>query len=244
MSLVTLGLALLLSTAAQSEAAQSEPAKSDAAESDDEPSAAPPSKRPRPPADQARGLDPPVVGALQLAAACATYVVALPTLSVASYACPLASCAFCLAPAAVGYVGTWVGDRFGAKRAPAVWPIVAAYGGMVLSGLGMGVLYYGVLSGGNQLFLLGGAAGVLAGFAASAFGVPIAYAITAEEKLPGDDGTGPPGLLVPGHAGDRAERPAPSTNRPKPSRPPKAPLPDLPPPPLLEPHDALRVMRF
>ncbi len=237
---VTLGLAVLLSTAARGDAPPSD-APPSAMPSIEAPSSDPPRA---PAATKEGGLDPAVIGALQLGAACATYVVALPSLVLTSYVCPFVSCGLCLAAAAVGYVGTWVGDRFGTKRAPAVWPIVAAYGGLLMSGLGAGALYYGAMTNGTPLFLMIGAGGMLAGFAASAIGVPIAYAVTAEDKDAGDDGSAMPGLLVPAHPIGGAERVAPKTPSARPSRPHQAPLPDLPPPPLLEPQGALRLMRF
>ena len=227
MSLLAIGLMLMLPAAAPGDVV-------------------PPAPEPSNPAPRAQdsALDAPMVAALQLGAACGSYAVGVPLLTVGSYGCPLLSCGLCLTPAAAGYLGTWIGDRYGGQRAPAIWPIAAAYGGLLLSGVGLGVLYWGALSGDTVVALFGGA-GVLAGVAASAIGVPAAYALSAEDKLPGDDGTALPGILEAGHpAAQRRTAQKVKGASPPPARPPEPTLPDLPPPPLLEPQGALHAMGF
>lgn len=76
-------------------------------------------------------------------------------------------------------------------------------------------------------------------------GVPIAYAFTAEEKRPGDDGEGLPGLLEPGHPAPVRKKKASDDGVGARPKPPAPRLPDLPPPPpLLDPQGALSAMRF
>lgn len=247
--LSALGLALLLTPAAALDEGEPAAARSPVTSVvPDQPNDAP-SLEPAPEGEaDAGGLDAVVVAALQLAGSCATYAVGLPTLLFTAYLCPLAGCAICLVPAAAGYAGTWIGDRFGTTRAPAIWPILASYGGLVISAIGVGAVYFSILTGGTTLIALGGGLGMLAGLAASAIGVPIAYALSAEEKHRGDDGASLPGLLEPNHPGTRPSKRAPADPvgkpQPVPPRPPKAPLPELPLPPLLEPLEALQVMRF
>ncbi|MBI1946175.1 MAG: hypothetical protein HYS27_10785 [Deltaproteobacteria bacterium] len=246
MALTAVGLALLLTPAA----AQDEPellgsrvpVASTAPEAPREPSTA------APPPDErdAEGLDVTIVAALQLAGACATYAVMLPAIGVTSYLCPFMACGACLLPAAAGYAGTWIGDRFGTTRAPAIWPIIASYAGLVVSGVSVGAIYFAAFTGGTQLLALAGGIGVLAGFAASIIGIPIAYALSAEDKRPGDDGDAFPGVFEAAHPSQPGKKRAPAApgKRPTAPRPPKAPMPDLPTPPLLEPQGALRAMLF
>lgn len=227
MSLLAIGFALMHAVAAQGDTL-------------------PPAPEPRPTTASAAkdgALDEPMIAALQLGTACGTYAVGVPLLSIASYGCMALSCGLCLTPAAAGYLGTWVGDRYGGKRAPAIWPIVAAYAGLLVSGLGLGIIYYAAFTGSSPVFVFGGAAGILAGFGASVVGVPAAYALTAEDKEPWDDGTELPGLLTPGHPAKRpGKKAAPKKERPEPV--PSAPMPELPTPPLLEPQGLWRAMRF
>lgn len=190
-------------------------------------------------------FDAPMIAALQLGAACGTYAVGTPLLAISSYGCGFLACGLCLLPAAAGYVGTWVGDRYGSSRAPAIWPMVAAYAGLAISVVGTGIIYWGALTGGSPVFVLGGAAGILAGLGASAAGVPVAYALSAEEKHPWDDGSELPGILSAAHpaAAPAQKRRAPSSPAPAP-RPPAPELPELPTPPLLEPLGLLGAMPF
>ncbi len=199
-----------------------------------------------PDADDVEGLDGVVIGALQLAGACATYTVAAPAIFVTASLCPFAACAACAVPAVAAYASTWIGDRFGKTRAAAVWPMVSSYVVLMLGGAGVAAAYMGSVSG-NSWMSVGGGFGALAGVLGSAVAIPVAYALASEDKRPGDVGTGFPGVLTPAHqspAPNRsARRPADRPRAPAP-RHPDEPLPDLPLPPLLEPQGALRVMRF
>lgn len=190
------------------------------------------------------GFDGMLTAALQLGAACGTYAVGFPVLVVAAYPCAPVGCTACLLPAAAGYLGTFVGDRFGPSRAPALWPMVAAYAGIVLfGGVGLVGVYWGVFAN-SPLISAGGGLAMLVGVLASAAGIPAAYALTAEEKLPGDDGSALPGILEAGHP----RAPPKGTKKPAepeaPPRPPRPELPELPPPPLLEPQGLAHAMGF
>ncbi|OGQ10368.1 MAG: hypothetical protein A2138_26695 [Deltaproteobacteria bacterium RBG_16_71_12] len=248
MTLSALGLALLLTPAATLDepepAAGRRPVTSDVPERATEA----PAPKPVPAGADDDGLDGLVVAALQLAGSCATYLVAFPMLAFTAYLCPVAGCAMCLVPAAAGCAGTWIGDRFGTTRAPAIWPILAAYAGLVVSAIGVGVIYFAILTGTSPLLAMAGSVGVIVGIGASLIGVPVGYALAAEEKRPGDDGGALPGLFEANHPGAAPSRRSPTAPRrstpPDAPRPPKAPLPDLPPPPLLEPLGQLQVMRF
>lgn len=183
------------------------PASEDAPEDDD---GAPPVLQPkreaarRPTAaPEPDGLDPLFIGALQWGVPCATAVVAAPCLLLAAYGCPAIVCVPCILPAANGYLAAFVGDRFGKSRAPAIWPVLAAYGaGLATSvaALTAFVLLSPALAGGfNDPVVLGGI-GVAALLASGAsLAVPVAYYLTAEPKRPGDDGSEVPGWFAPNH---------------------------------------------
>lgn len=192
----------------------------------------------------AAGLDGMLTAALQLGAACGTYAVGLPVLAVASYPCAPMGCTACMLPAAAGYLGTFVGDRFGSSRAPALWPMVAAYAGVILfGGVGVVIAYWGVFAN-NPLISAGGGLTMLVGILASAAGIPAAYALTAEDKLPGDDGSALPGILEAGHPRAPPKGTKKPAERVAPPRPPPPELPELPPPPLLEPQGLTHAMGF
>ncbi|MCC7075319.1 MAG: hypothetical protein IT383_28660 [Deltaproteobacteria bacterium] len=196
--------------------------------------------------DEVEGLDGPILGLLQLAGACAVYTVAAPAIFVTAYLCPFTLCVACTIPGAAAYASTWIGDRFGKTRAPAIWPIVASYGVLMVGGVGLAAVYFGAFTS-NPLMSFGGGIGMLAGLVGSAVAIPVAYALAAEEKHPGDDGDGWPGLFAAAHPATGRRRPARRSTAPLPEPTPNepvAPLPELPLPPLLEPQGALRIMRF
>ena len=196
--------------------------------------------------DDVAGLDGVVIGALQLAGACAVYTVATPAIFVTTSLCPFTACAACAVPTAAAYAATWIGDRFGKMRAPAIWPMAASYAVLMIGGAGLAAAYFGAMSG-NSWMGVGGGLAMLAGVVGSAVAIPVAYALAAEEKRPGDDGGGMPGVLTAAHPPSRVRRPArrPADAPPAPQRhDPSAPLPELPLPPMLEPQGALRFMRF
>ncbi len=166
-----------------------------------------PTPRPRPVRpDERRApapLDPVLVGCLQALVPCSVSVVGMPCALIIAAVVPGGACVACLLPAASGYAATILGDRLGPSRAPALWPVVASYVAAV-AGVVSAATLYTLLAGGG-----GGGAGdpalyglVVAGAAVAAVGVaavPVSYALTAEKKHDGDDGTGAPGFLSPGH---------------------------------------------
>ena len=162
------------------------------------------------------GLDPFLIGFLQWATPCAVYTLVNPVILLGSLVCPAIGCFGCLIPAAAGWTSTFIGDRFGRQRAPALWPIVAAYASMFVTAAAGLVVYVALIGGASAIssglnneataFLVGiGVALAISG--ASTLAVPIAYAVTADDKKPGDDGSALPGLLEPNH--DRPTRVAP-----------------------------------
>jgi TolB-like protein len=173
-----------------------------------QPPSAPPSTHATPNARSlaVTGMDPFMVGALQWLAGCGIVFVLFPINVVVSLICPPL---VCLEPAVIGYGETWVGDAVGKERAPAIWPIVAAYGAELVAGLVVLVSYVAILGGttlaatanvGNNPAALVGL--ILVPFAivsavavAATVAVPVAYGLTATTKLPDDDGSGAPGFL-------------------------------------------------
>ncbi|HEY4221451.1 MAG TPA: hypothetical protein VGO62_08915, partial [Myxococcota bacterium] len=113
-------------------------------------------------------------------------------------------CLGCLTPLAAGYAVTWIGDRYGPSRAAALWPIIAAYVATTLAAIGAGALVITLISGGAASLGLSASdrnSVAIAGYigigssAVAAGAVPLAYALSAEPKAPGDDGSGQPGWL-------------------------------------------------
>jgi hypothetical protein len=160
------------------------------------------------------GLDPFLVGAMQWGVPCATAVVAAPCVLLAVYGCPAVVCVPCVLPAANGYLAAYVGDRFGKSRAPAIWPVLAAYAaGLVTSvaviaaflvaspALGNGLTDPVVIAGLSVSMLVTATASVL---------VPVAYALTAEPKRPGDDGSEVPGWFAPNHPTTKPRKKSPT----------------------------------
>lgn len=127
----------------------------------------------------------------------------MPCALLGAYGCPVVLCVPCVLPAANGYLAAYVGDRFGKNRAPAIWPVLAAYAsGLVTSvaALTVFVLLSPALTGGFTDPVVVGAGGVAVLAAAGAsLAVPISYALTAEPKRPDDDGTEVPGWFAPNH---------------------------------------------
>ncbi len=123
------------------------------------------------------------------------------------------------APALVGWLATTLGDGIGGQRAPILWSLVGAYTGAVLVGGAFAAASIAGLMGGlviinngggftaSQLVLFGALAGGLVNIGvtslATGAGAALGYALTAEDKRPGDDGSGPSGLTTPGHPDDQ-----------------------------------------
>lgn len=179
---------------------------------------------PRAQADE--GFDGFAVGALQFLVPCGTAVVAVPCgLLIGAVFYPALICVVCAMPAVNGYLATYVGDRFGKGRAPAIWPVLASYAGLIVAGVaGAGLLFVTLsqqLDGQTAVYAALGSTVVLG--AGSSLLLPVAYALNAEPKHLGDDGTEAPGWFEPGHPATKTKR---STREP----------PDAPP--------ALTTMRF
>ena len=168
-----------------------------------------PDKKAPPKADSSGKLDGAMLGLVQVAAGCATLCVGFPL--------GLVPCFGHLALAAlVGGVETWVGDTFGATRAPLIWPMLAnmgallavaavdfaAYFGLVLGIVGASAtspdLFRSINNLGPVLVLVvyGGlaAVGVLNLIILTATPA-LVYGFTSVEKAPGDDGSAFPGIM-------------------------------------------------
>ena len=171
--------------------------------------------RPAPRAQSAdEGFDGVAVGALQFLVPCGTAVVAVPCgLLIGAIFYPALICVVCAMPAVNGYLATYVGDRFGKGRAPAIWPVLASYAGLIIAGVaGTALLYVTVsqqLDGQTAAYAALGGTVVLG--AGSSLLLPVAYALNAEPKHVGDDGTEVPGWFAPGHP---TKKKKPSTREP------------------------------
>lgn len=136
-------------------------------------------------------------------------------------------------PALVGWLTTTLGDSIGQQRAPWLWTMVGAYAGAILfGGVITGATVAGLIGGlvainsgggftASQIVFLaasvGGVINLAATSAATGAGAAIGYALTAEDKRPGDDGSAPAGFSSPGHPDDgRApvDDPSPDLARP------------------------------
>lgn len=175
------------------------------------PNEAPAPKRGAPAPDPApQGLDPFLVGALQWGVPCATLVLVAPCLLLAAYGCPAIVCVPCVLPAANGYLAAFVGDRFGQSRAPAIWPVLAAYGAALAATVAALVAFVLIAPGLNgnitDPFVLGGSGVAMLVAAGASLAVPVAYALTAEPKRPGDDGSEVPGWFAPNHPTTRLKK--------------------------------------
>lgn len=145
------------------------------------------------------GSDEGLVALMQLGLTCGAGVVCLGCSLVVPYIGLLVPCVL---PLANGYLAALVGDRFGKNRGSAVWPIVGSYaatvGAAALALAGLVWVFGGAAIASNPVFwgsLGGGAFLLVAGIAA----VPLGYALGAEPKHPGDDGTSLPGVFAPAH---------------------------------------------
>lgn len=180
-----------------------------------------PSPSPVPIASEPAGLDGFLVGAMQWGIPCATFIVALPCALLAAYGCPAVICVPCVLPAANGYLAAYVGDRFGKNRAPAIWPVLAAYASALVTtvaGITVFVLLSPALTGGITDPVVVGAGGIaLLAAAMASLAVPVSYALSAEPKRPGDDGTEIPGWFAPHHPRDKK----PKATREPPDAPPR-----------------------
>jgi hypothetical protein len=120
----------------------------------------------------------------------------------------------------IGVAETWAGDAFGQQRAALIWPVVAS-AGILLSSSALSIVARIVepatlpnptqvdptdpasvaaalgTAGGGPLTTIAGYYGLAACLGAIALPA-IVYAITAEDKKPGDTG-GFPGIMEPGH---------------------------------------------
>ena len=191
------------------------------------PSTPPPSTTPAPavpppdPAQRPPGMDPLMVAALMSCVGCVTGVVVGPILA----AIPVIGAL--LGPGLIGVVEVFLGDMLGQQRGAMLWPVIGAYAAWAVGApvfIGGGVLV-GVLIGGAAIggliatvgqnpnplvilpVLLGAYLGVLVPIvvgvllwqAGIAVTPAVVYMLTAEDKKPGDTGSGFPGLLEPGH---------------------------------------------
>jgi hypothetical protein len=129
----------------------------------------------------------PLAG-LQCATGCAVLAGALPL----SFVCTVATCAG--APFLIGYFQTWVGDRLGEGRAPAIGPIAATY-------LGVGTTLAGIVVAFAAMTLVDAptstgqavVAGTGAALLALTLGAgPLVYVLSASPKHALDDGAEPP----------------------------------------------------
>lgn len=155
-----------------------------------------------------QGLDPFTTGAIQIATGCGLELLSVP-LSVTT--CGVYGCL--VHPAVAAYAETWVGDHFGQKRGVAIYPMVAKYAFGLASAaatFAMPLVFPVAPSTSNDLFTALQqtysqpnqwiATGT--GLALTAVGViliPLVYNFTAEDKKPGDDGSGQPGMFAPAH---------------------------------------------
>lgn len=121
-------------------------------------------------------------------------------------------------PALVGWLTTTLGDSIGQQRAPWLWSMVGAYAGAIIfGGVITGATLAGLIGGlvamnngggytATQIIGLaatvGGVINLAATSAATGAGAAIGYALTAEQKKPGDDGSAPIGFTAPGHPDD------------------------------------------
>lgn len=115
----------------------------------------------------------------------------------------------------IGGVDTWLGDRFGRQRAAMIWPILAAGGSLLVSGLAANLFALATTGSAGQTLAFENGTLVpkgatpdltvtvirtaigLAGLAATIVAPAVVYAFTATDKGPGDEGQGFPGLLSP-----------------------------------------------
>jgi hypothetical protein len=173
---------------------------------DPAPGGAPKRKAPPPVAVEQQGLNDFIIGFLQWLVPCGVIAVGLPLSVVTGYFCPpVSACAFCLLPAANGYLATYIGDRFGQNRAPALWPVLAAYASTTVAIVGSLAMLF-VLNGGggnfntpNDPVVLGVLVTGVGVSVASTLAVPLAYGLSSEPKREGDDGNDGPGWFAPHH---------------------------------------------
>ncbi len=145
--------------------------------------------------------------------------------------CPLSLFAGCVAPLLSGYAAAYVGDAFGTTRGSVLGPVIVGYVGQVVAvGAAVGTFF---VFGGTSL-LVGqesnlGSTALLGTFIAPAIvyatlslatlvAQPLTYELLSEEKRPGDDGSGLPGLVEPNHLAPKvpkapAKQAAPSTGQ-------------------------------
>lgn len=164
-----------------------------------------------PKADAGAKLDGVMLGLLQVGAGCATLCLGFP-LSVVPCLGHLALAAL------VGGVETWVGDTFGATRAPMIWPMVGTMGATLalaaIDAAAYFALVFGVVGAATaspDLFRSINNLGpvlvfaIYGGFAVVGVvnllilaGTPaLIYGFTSVEKAPGDDGSAFPGIMEP-----------------------------------------------
>lgn len=186
----------------------------------------PPTPAPTPKPDAAgkfvpAGMDPIVVGGVQVAAGtgacCVGCCVSAPFNLLLGFIPIVGSLAAgiltsVIAGVLIGGTETFVGDFLGKQRAPMLWPVVAAGGSLLVGAIAQAVVLIAVTPatqqvarsndpdalraavGSNSAIFLG----VLAASVAAAVVAPAAvYGLTAIDKKPGDTGQGFPGILVP-----------------------------------------------
>lgn len=165
----------------------------------------------RTPAQDVQGMDDaPAAALVALAGFGFTAVTALPATLIGIATLGVGCLVY---PAVIGFFMTWMGDLISKKRSAAIMPILAVYGLSAVAGFFVGGSYV-VVSGaagliGNAIPQATGIIGLASipcglglSLAANAIlfgGAAGAYFMTADDKRPGDDGSGLPGLLEPEH---------------------------------------------
>jgi hypothetical protein len=170
------------------------------------------------------GISPFPMLALQCGVACISW----PVFAAVGAGIPVIG--WLAAPLATAALVTWMGDLFGQQRGPLLWPMLGAVGAECV-GIGCLAVSYPLLIIAGFAGIFGGfafglppeiavallpvaplLAVVLLGAAAVviALAVPLTpaliYFLTSEDKRPGDDGGGFPGIVTPGHKEESVQR--------------------------------------
>lgn len=158
--------------------------------------------------DAPRGMGPYATGCIQIGTGCGVGLLAAP-LNIAS--CGLYGCL--VHPAVAAYAQTWAGDYFGQKRGAALYPILASYAfGIASTAVSIALPFVFPVTPSTStdstqqlldqysqpnLWITYGTS--LAFLAVGVSLVPVIYNLTADDKHPGDTGSGLPGIMKPAH---------------------------------------------